>query len=168
MPLGHYFGASYAELLQSFPEEDVLCLDNFVRRAFTDLSGTQMSLDELDNDYSRTASNAMRGCFAVTQLLVARSKPRCLVLTNLDNIRWLRQNGLLSGIPPCGKAYLESQEGDSCALLGEPLRIQGWDFPVYFFPHPSALGPRVKTHYAPGSLCRKKYERAIGLISGSS
>lgn len=172
VPLPRHVASPYSDLFSSFHEGDVLCLDNFVRRGFAYSSGRPMSLADLNKLYEvadRTeAGRAMACCFTVTQSIVARLAPTRLVLTNKDNIRWLLNNGFLHGLSERGRAYIRSGEGHSCVLLGEPFRIEGWGFPVYFFPHPKSLGPRRTTHYGPGSPCRGAYERAIRLISGNA
>ena len=43
-------------------------------------------------------------------------------------------------------------------LLGEQFRVDGLDFPIYFFPHPKVLQPRSwNKHYAPGNIYHTQY-----------
>ena len=131
-------------LLQHFPEDEIIYLDNFVRCSLP------LKREELSADYINNIEPYAKCCFEVSRLFFMKlSNIKCLIFSGVDNLVWLEKKGLLKYQNKDIKEYFDCK-ANSTILLGESFEVNGWDFPIFFFPHPVTFEKQYETYYALG------------------
>lgn len=140
-------------LLNHFPEGEIVYLDNFIRCPLSIPRAT------LSSDYWRYSSESATCCNEITNLLVDKMKNlKCLIFSSIESFNWLICKGLLHFKNKKIIDYIKEEKENSTVLLDECFNIKRWDFPIFYFPHPSILQYQYGKHYAPNKKYYMKFK----------
>jgi hypothetical protein len=71
---------------------------------------------------------------------------------------WLGRKGLLHFKNTEINDYIKEEKGNSTVLLDECFEVRGWDFPVFYFPHPKVLQLQYSMYYDSNKRYHTKFE----------
>lgn len=140
------FSSYKTHLLNYFPDGEIIYLDNFIR-----CQCPNVSRSELSKNFWNYSNRPAIYCVEITKILIGEfNNLKCLIFSDTKLFEWFRNNGLLHFLDQETEDFLSSGRGKSPVLLNKCFNVEGWNFPVFFFPHPNTLLRQYWRFYAPG------------------
>lgn len=152
-------------LLQYFPENEVIFLDNFIRCSLP------ISREELSANYLNLIKPYASNCFEILHSYLEKIPDlKCLIFTNAETLFWIEKRGNLQYQNPQIRKYFEGfidkeikrenirNHINSTTLLDECFKVDDWGFPIFFFPHPVTLQRQYMKYYEVGKPYHEKFE----------
>jgi hypothetical protein len=129
-------------LLPYIPDGEIIYLDNFIRCQVPNKTS-----QELTNNFMKESHPFAEKCYQISNIL------KCLIISDASLVIWLVQKGLMRCENADIKEYIieykwgQSNRGNFKILLNECFTLDGYDFPVFYFPYPKNLNARYKLSY---------------------
>jgi len=136
-------------LLSHIPDGEIIYLDNFIR-----CQVPNKTAQELTNNFMKESHPFAENCYQISKVLFDIFKLKCLIISNALLVIWLVQKGLMRCERKDIKQYIkdykwdQSNKGNFKILLNECFTLDGYDFPVFYFPYPKNLNAHYKLSYA--------------------
>lgn len=154
-------------LLDFFPGNEIIYLDNFIRckMPFTSI--------QLKNDFLKLSDSYATCCYEISRSFLGRlPNLKCLIISDVKPIIWLGKKNFLTNLSSDIKQVISDYQDDkfnsgenSTILLNEHLNLDKFKFPVLFFPHPNTLQLQYNRWYAPGKKYYTEFKNHLNMIS---
>lgn len=134
-------------LLPHVPDGEIIYLDNFFRCQASDA-------DELTKNFIKNSHPFAENCYEISKLLFNILHLKCLIISSGTILIWLGQKGFLRCDNNIIMQYIKdykwdrSNRGSFKILLNECFTLEGYDFPVFYFPYTTSMNTRHEMSYA--------------------
>lgn len=136
-------------LLPHIPDGEMIYLDNFFR-----CQALNKTAKELTHNFMQESHPFAEYCYDISKLLLNTFKLKCLIISDASLVIWLVQKGFMCCERNDLKQYIkdykwgQSNIGNFKILLNECFSLDGYDFPVFYFPYPKSLNAHYSSSYA--------------------
>ncbi|MBU3966733.1 MAG: hypothetical protein KKG76_05050 [Euryarchaeota archaeon] len=143
-------------ILEMLPEDEIVYLDNFIRCKLP-FSNKIITEDCLKIDPYANCCNQIS-----LSIFNNLSNIKCLIISGTCPLVWFECKKILhyesADVEKYFKGFFDREvkteniknKINSVTMLGEQFLVDGWNFPVFFFPHPVTLQRQYDKYYAPG------------------
>jgi len=136
-------------LLPHIPDGEIIYLDNFIRCQISNKTA-----EELTDNFMQESHPFAEYCYQISKLLLNNFQLKCLIISDAKLVIWLVQKGFMHCERNDIKQYIidykwgQSNKGNFKILLNECFKLDGYYFPVFYFPYPKNLNAHYKSSYA--------------------
>ena len=136
-------------LIPHIPDGEIIYLDNFIRCQISNKTA-----QELTDNFMQESHPFAENCYQISKLLLNIFQLKCLIISDAKLVIWLVQKGFMHCERNDIKQYIQdykwgqSNKGNFKILLNECFTLDGYYFPVFYFPYPKNLNAHYKSSYA--------------------